>query len=91
MNQLSVAYEKDHGECLNSRVVEGSPVAECIHIHCGCALGTAYEEGYKAAMEKSKVLEDALDWYAQTGEGAYSQAHLYLRAKAAISKYRGEG
>ena len=51
----------------------------------------SYEAGYKAAMEKSKVLEDALDWYAQTGDGAYSQAHLYLRAKAALSKYRGEG
>ena len=42
-------------------------------------------------MEKAKVLEDALGWYAQAGDGAYSQAHLYLRAKAAISKYRGEG
>ena len=50
-----------------------------------------YQAGYKAAMEKAKVLEDALDWYAQTGDGVYSQAHLYLRAKAALSKYRGEG
>ena len=39
----------------------------------------SYEAGYKAAMGKAKVLEDALDWYAQTGDGAYSQAHLYLR------------
>lgn len=51
----------------------------------------SFEAGYKAAMEKAKVLEDALDWYAQTGEGAYSQAHLYLRAKEALSKYRGDG
>ena len=91
MNQLSITYEKDHGDCLNSRVVKDSPVAECINIHCGCELGTAYEAGYKAAMEKAKVLEDALDWYAQTGDGAYSQAHLYLRAKAALKKYRGDG
>lgn len=54
-------------------------------------LKKSYEAGYKAAMEKAKVLEDALDWYAQTGDGAYSQAHLYLRAKAALKEYRGEG
>ena len=41
--------------------------------------------------KKAKVLEDALDWYAQTGDGAYSQAHLYLRAKAALKQYRGDG
>ena len=55
------------------------------------AVKSYMQEAYKAAMEKAKVLEDALDWYAQTGDGAYSQAHLYLRAKAALSKYRGEG
>ena len=42
-------------------------------------------------MEKAKVLEDALGWYAQIGDGAYSQAHLYLRAKVALKQYRGEG
>ena len=79
MNQLAYSYEyKEHRNCYGC-----------------CQVASDYEDafkaGYKAAMEKAKVLEDALDWYAQTGDGAYSQAHLYLRAKAALQKYRGEG
>lgn len=50
----------------------------------------AYEAGYKAAMEKAKVLEEALEWYAQEGEGLYTQSRLYLRAKSALKQYRGE-
>ena len=79
MNDLAYSYEyKEHRNCYGC-----------------CQVASDYEDafkaGYKAAIEKAKVLEDALDWYAQTGDGAYSQAHLYLRAKAALKKYRGEG
>lgn len=78
MNDLAYSYEyKEHRNCYGC-----------------CQTASDYEDafkaGYKAAMEKAKVLEDALDWYAQIGDGAYSQAHLYLRAKAALKEYRGE-
>ena len=51
-----------------------------------------YKKGFNDCanllLPEIKRLEEALEWYATKGEGAYSDAKLYLRAESALKSLR---
>lgn len=55
-------------------------------------IDSSYREGFNSAcnllLPEIKKLEEALEWYGTKGEGAYSDAKLYLRAESTLQSLR---
>lgn len=66
-------------------------LAELHHDKTNTRLGH-YKKGFNSAfnllLPEIEKLKEALEWYATKGEGAYSDAKLYLRAESALHSWQ---
>lgn len=77
---------KDHGSYIARMLYCGDqyprPMYSRLDFRCG------FDSACDLLLPEIKRLEEALEWYATKGEGAYSDAKLYLRAESALKSLR---
>ena len=54
----------------------------------GAMVWVGFDEACSLLLPEIKKLEETLEWYGTKGEGAYSDAKLYLRAESALNSWQ---